>query len=293
VDRAGSQNIRSKNNFFIDPFAAPPFRQIQILFNSCTCTKIRKSDRCDPAFIYLSLFDGIVKRRFSKYSGVIAKVTIKTVLLRSIIATAVASAAPTLVTGVPGNSVLAMPTGPAPALGGTFINFDDLTPGSSVSPNAYAGQGVSSISSPGGLTAIPFSTQSSPNELFDGSPNGTANITIDLATGASSIGIGIADSDPFSVTLQALAANGSALGSPFTVTIPASGVNSGNGYYAIEDTTTDIFGLKILQSSGSVSNSGLAIDDLQFTSTAPEPTTYALFGAGTVLLALLGRRKRA
>jgi hypothetical protein len=221
-------------------------------------------------------------------------VKVKALLLSSVILAAVsANATPTLVTGTPGNSLLATPSGPAPNLGGTLINFDSLTPGSSVSPTAFSGQGVSSISSPGGLTAIPFSTQSSPNELFDGSPNGTANITINLATGASSIGIGIADSDPFSVTLQALAANGSALGSPFSVTIPASGVNSGNGYFAIEDTTTDIFGFKILQTSVSASNSGLAIDDLQFASTAPEPTTYALFGAGAVLLALLGKRKRA
>jgi hypothetical protein len=243
----------------------------------------------------LSLFDGIVKRRFFRFiQESLRKVKVKSLLLSSIILAAVsANAAPTLVTGTPGNSVFATPSGPAPNLAGTLINFDALTPGSSVSPTAFSGQGVSSISSPGGLTAIPFSTQSSPNELFDGSPNGTANITINLATGASSIGIGIADSDPFSIMLQALGANGNALGSPFTVTVPAVGVNSGNGYFAIEDTTTDIFGLKILQASGSVNNSGLAIDDLQFASTAPEPASYALFGAGAVMLALLGKRKRA
>ena len=114
-----------------------------------------------------------------------------------------------------------------------------------------------------------------------------------FASGASSIGIGIADSDPFAVTLQALAANGSALGSPFTVTIPSSGINPGNGYFAIEDSSKDIFGLEILQNSGNVNNSGLAIDDLQFASNAPEPTTYALFGAGAVVLALLRKRKSA
>lgn len=219
---------------------------------------------------------------------------VKSLLISSILLAGVsANAAPTLGTGTPGNSVLSSPTSPTPNLGGTFINFDNLTPGSALNPAQYAGQGVSSISSPGGLTAIPFSTQSSPNELFDGSPNGTANITIDLAAGASSIGIGIADSDPFAVTLQALAANGSALGSPFTVTIPSSGVNSGNGYFFISDTSSDIFGLKILQNSGSVNNSGLAIDDLQFASTStPEPATYALFGAGAILLALVGKRKR-
>lgn len=219
---------------------------------------------------------------------------VKSLLLSSVILAAVsANAAPTLGTGTPGNSILSTPTGPIPNLGGTLINFDDLTPGASVSATQYAGQGVSSISSPGGLTAIPFSTQSSPNELFDGSPNGTANITIDLASGVSSIGIGIADSDPFAVTLQALAANGTALGSPFTVTIPSSGVNSGNGYFYISDTSNDIFGLEILQNTGNVNNSGLAIDDLQFAASAPEPSTYALFGAGAIGLALLRRRKRA
>lgn len=204
-----------------------------------------------------------------------------------------ANASPTLEIGTPGNSILATPTGPTPNLGGTFINFDDLTPGASVDATHYAGQGVSAISSPGGLTAIPFSTQSSPNELFDGSPNGTANITIDLAHGASSIGIGIADSDPFAVTLQALAADGTVLGSPFTVTIPDSGINSGNGYFVISDPSNDIFGLLIAQNSSSVNNSGLAIDDLQFSSSAPEPASYALFGTGAALLALFGRRKRA
>jgi hypothetical protein len=221
-------------------------------------------------------------------------VKVKSLLLSSVVLAAVsANAAPVLVTGTAGNSVLATPSGPAPNLGGTLINFDALTPGASVSPTAFSGVGVSSISSPGGLTAIPFSTQSSPNELFDGSPNGSANITINLASGASSIGSGIADSDPFSVTLQALGFNGAALGSPFSVTIPTSGVNAGNGYFAIEDTTNDIFGLEILQNGQSINNSGLAIDDLQFAATAPEPTTYALFGAGAVLLALLGKRKRA
>jgi hypothetical protein len=213
------------------------------------------------------------------------KVKVKSLLLSSIILAAVsASATPTLVTGTPGNSVLATPAGPTPALGATFINFDDQTPGTSVSANAYATQGVSSISSPGGLTALPFSTQSSPIELFDGSANGTADITIKFAIRVSSVGIGIADSDPFPITLQALAFNGSALGSPFSVTIPNSGVNAGNGYFAISDTSTDIFALEILQTSGSVNNSGLAIDDLQFNSSgAPEPATYALFGAGAVV----------
>jgi hypothetical protein len=219
---------------------------------------------------------------------------VKSLLLSSVILAALsANAAPTLVTGTAGNSVLAMPTSPTPNLGGTFINFDDLTAGSGVGTAAYASQGVSSISSPGGLTVIPFSTQSSPNELFDSSPNGTAHITIDLASGVSSIGIGIADSDPFAVTLQVLAADGTVLSSPFAVTIPDTGVNSGNGYFFISDTSNDIFGLQILQNSGSVNNSGLAIDDLQFAASAPEPATYALFGAGAVLLALVRKRKRA
>jgi hypothetical protein len=221
-------------------------------------------------------------------------VQVKSLLLGSVILAAVsANATPTLVTGTAGNSVLVIPTSPTPNLGSVFINFDDLTVGSSVDSSAYTSQGVSSISSPGGLTAIPFSTQSSPIELFDGSPSGTARIMINLANGVSSIGIGIADSDPFAVTLQALAANGTALGSPFTVMIPDTGVNSGNGYYAISDTSNDIFGLEIVQNSGGVNNSGLAIDDLQFAASAPEPSTYALFGAGAVFLALLRKRKRA
>lgn len=223
------------------------------------------------------------------------KVKAKFLLFSSIILAAAvsASASPTLGTGTPANTNLATPAGASPNFGGTSINFDSLTPFSTVSATQFTSQGVSSISSPGGLTVLPYSTQSAPNELFDGSPNGTANITIKLASGASSIGIGIADSDPFSVTLQALTAAGTDFGSPFSVTIPDTGVNSGNGYFYISDTSNDIYGLQILQSSGSVNNSGLAIDDLQFVAAAPEPSSYALFGAGAVLLALLRKRSRA
>lgn len=125
--------------------------------------------------------------------------------------------------------------------------------------------------------------------MFDDSSNGTADITIDLSRGTSAIGIGIADSDPVSITLQALAANGSALGSPFSVTIPETGPNPGNGYYVVEDSTPDIFGLTITQTAASTSYSGLAIDDLQ---TAPEPSTVLLLTAGVALLGFARLRGR-
>lgn len=203
-------------------------------------------------------------------------------------------ASPVLIVGTPADSQLATPTGPSPTLG-NLINFDSLTPFSTFNPSTYASEGVTSISSPDGLLVLPYSTQSYPNELFDESTDGTADITIDLATGTSAIGIGIADSDPVDVTLQALGAGGADLGSPFVVDLATteSTVNTGNGYYVVGDSSNDIYGLKITQGIGSSNYSGLAIDDLQ-TSPVPEPSSYLLLVIG---LALFGyfrlRQKRA
>jgi F0F1-type ATP synthase membrane subunit c/vacuolar-type H+-ATPase subunit K len=81
----------------------------------------------------------------------------------------------------------------------------------------------------------PFSTQSGPNELFDNSSDGTADITVALTSGISAIGIGIADSDAVSITLQALAQNGSNLGSPFTIPLSTTegAINTGDAGDAI------------------------------------------------------------
>ncbi len=197
-----------------------------------------------------------------------------------------------IVVGTPGDSELSMPTGPSPKVG-ALINFDGLTPFSTFAPGTFASQGITSISSPDGLTVEPFSTQSDPNELFDGSADGSANITISLAGGTSAIGIGIADSDPVSVTFQALGVGGAALGTPFTEDLATTEnlINTGNGYYVIEDSTADIFGLSITQASGNAALfSGLAIDDLQV---APEPSSFLLLIAGAGTLFGVARRKRA
>jgi hypothetical protein len=203
----------------------------------------------------------------------------------------IAQAGPVLIVGTPGDADLSKNPGPSPALG-NLINFDSLTAFSTFAPSTYASQGVT-ISSPDGLTVYPFSTQSGPNELFDDSSDGTANVTVALDFGTSAIGIGIADSDPVSVTLQALAANGSNLGSAFSINLATteSAVNTGNGYYVLEDTTSDIFGLRITESVGNASLfSGLAIDDLQ---TAPEPSSILLMTAGVAILGCFRLRKRA
>jgi hypothetical protein len=207
------------------------------------------------------------------------------------VAPVLALAGPVLIVGTPGNSLLSKPTGPSPVVG-ALINFDSLTPFTTFAPGTYASQGVTSISSPDGLEVIPFSTQSFPNELFDNSAAGTANITITLAGGTMAIGIGIADSDPVSVTFQALGAGGVNLGTPFTESLAATEdpINTGNGYYVVEDTTPDIYGLKITQSVSNANYSGLAIDDLQ---TAPEPSAILLLIGGAGTLFGFGLRKRA
>lgn len=202
-----------------------------------------------------------------------------------------ASASTTLVTGTPGDAQLSTPTGPSLSFG-PIINFDSLTPNTALSSSQYASQGITSISSPDGLTVLPYSNQSFPNYIFDNGANGTANISITLGTGTNEIGIGIADSDPVSITLQALGLNGSVLGSAFSVTIPTNTSNPFNGYYAITDTGYMIGGLEILQSSGNASYSGLAVDDLQVAPT-PEPASFVLAGAGLLAFAFTRLRKKA
>jgi hypothetical protein len=199
---------------------------------------------------------------------------------------ALAQADPVLIVGTPADSFLATPTSASPNLGGVKINFDSLTPFTTYS--AYTSQGVS-ISSPDGLEVLPFSTQSAPNELFDTSAAGSANITVNYAQGVTAIGVGIADSDPVTIFLQALNAGDTAFGSLFSITIPETGTNSGNAYYVIEDTTPDIHGLQITQPLSNANFSGLAIDDVQV---APEPSSFVLLTAGIACLGSLRLRKR-
>jgi hypothetical protein len=198
-----------------------------------------------------------------------------------------AQADPVLIVGTPADSYLATPTSASPNLGAVEINFDSLTPFTTYS--TYTSQDVS-ISSPDGLEVLPFSTESAPNELFDTSAAGSANITIDDTLGVTAIGVGIADSDPVTIFLQALNADGTAFGSLFSVTIPETGTNSGNAYFVIEDTTSDIYGLQITQPVGNAASfSGLAIDDVQV---APEPSSFVLLAGGIAILGALRLRKR-
>jgi hypothetical protein len=197
--------------------------------------------------------------------------------------------------GTPGNAYLSKPTGPSPSFAPSsdFFNFDSLTAFATFAPNTYSAEGVN-ISSPDGLVVYPYSTQSGPNELFDNSANGSANIKI-TTFGSEEIGIGIADSDvnaqgvPVTVDLQALNASGGGFGTVFAVTLPTDGSNPGNGYFTISDSKYDLYGLQITQPVGNAAlYSGLAIDDLQVEPT-PEPASLALMGAG--LIALAGIRK--
>lgn len=206
----------------------------------------------------------------------------------TLIFSAVLANADTLITGTPGDAYLSTPTKASPSIG-TSINFDSLTANTVFNPSTYAGLGLT-ISSPDGLLVLPYSSQSFPNELFDNSSDGSANITLSLSKSTNEFGIGIADSDPVTVTLQALNSSGMVFGSIFSVNVNTSSPtnNPGNAYFVVADTTSDIYGLKILQTSGSVNNSGLAIDDVQFT---PEPGSLVLILIGFCALACLKFRK--
>jgi hypothetical protein len=210
-------------------------------------------------------------------------------------------AGPVLITGTPADDSTLPNTPVSLHLGGAFINFDGL-PSCQTFPPAgctnYSGTAFSgvTISSPDGLFAIPFSGQSAPNELYDASAEGSANITLSLNFGTGAIGVGIADSDvdgngdPVQILLQALDVNGANLGSAFDVTIPEINPNPGNGYFVLADTTSDIFGLRISQSVGDPNFSGLAIDDVQV---APEPSTFVLLITGVGIFGSFRMRKRS
>jgi hypothetical protein len=204
-------------------------------------------------------------------------------------------AGPVWFTGTPADDSSLPNTPASPNLGGVLINFDSLAscPTFPVSGcTDYSGTTFSgvTISSPDGLFAIPFSAQTSPNELFDNSAEGSANITVTTSGGQYGFGVGIADSDPVTIMLQALGAGGVALGAPDVVTIPEIGGNPGNGYYYVEDTVSDLYGFTITQSASDPTFSGLAIDDVQ--AVTPEPSTFLLLSAGAAILASR-RRKRA
>lgn len=189
-----------------------------------------------------------------------------------------------LITGTPGDDLLATPTGPIPNLGGILLTFSTLTDGTVF--NTYTSQGVT-ISSPDGLEVEPYSTQSNPNFLVDLGSNGqqdlgNANTTISVSSGVNAIGVGIADSDTgANIMLQALGAGGVDLGSPFAVTITESGPNPGNGYFVVADTTADIYGLQITETN-ITDQSGLAIADVQV---VPELPSWLLLA---VAMAMMG-----
>ena len=207
-------------------------------------------------------------------------------------------AAPILVVGTPGDLTLSTPTGPTPRLT-ILANFDSLTPdtGAAFNPSTYSSVGLTISSSNGGLTVISGSSQSSknsPNELWDDTidnapGDGSANILIQYAPGTAALGFGIADFDPVLITIQPLAQDGSNLGSAFTINPQNNLIPSepGNGYYVVEDSSADIFGVLITQAGGA-NNSGLAIDDV---AVAPEPSTLMLFATGIAILGFLRLRR--
>jgi PEP-CTERM motif len=208
--------------------------------------------------------------------------------------------------GTPANAYSLPPTTkPTPYFGSVLVNFDSLTacgtfPPSgctNVSGNTYANDVT--ITSGDGLYVIPYSSQSAPNELYDNSSDGSANLTISLSYGANAVGVGVADSDdpdgtgdPVNIFLQALNVNGNPLGAADEVTLPETGSNPGNGYFYVTDTTDDIYGIQITQPVGDTGvYSGLAIDDVQ---AAPEPSTWLLLiGGGLAMIGGSRLRKKA
>jgi hypothetical protein len=212
-------------------------------------------------------------------------------------------AGPVLITGTPADDSTLPNTAASPKLGGVLINFDSLASCPSFPPSGctnYSGTaftGGVAISSSDGLYAIPYSAQTSPNELYDNSAAGSANISI-VTPGTTAVGAGISDSDitaggaPVTIFLQALNSGGAGFGTLFSVTLPETGGNPGNGYFVIQDTSFDIYGLRISQPAGDANYSGLAIDDVQV-APAPEPSTFLLLIGGAAIVGSCRMRRRA
>jgi hypothetical protein len=168
---------------------------------------------------------------------------------------------------------------------GMLINFDNLTPFSTVASNAYAAQGIASLTSSSTadpLTVYPYSSQSAPNYLS--TQDGYGAITITFTNPVSIVGIGVLESDGDSDVLTATNASGTVLAT-YGETVPLIGATAFNAYYVIRDTTSDIKSLTISSAAGN-----FGVDDLQF---APEPLNFALVGGGLGLLALLRSHKKA
>jgi hypothetical protein len=209
----------------------------------------------------------------------------------------VIQAGPVWSTGTPADDSTLPNTPASPNLGGFSYNFDNLIPCPTFPPSSCINfSGTSffglTISSPDGLYVIPYSAQSAPNELFDNSAAGSASISFKNSYGSTAFGVGIADSDPVTITLQALGPGYVPLGPADVITITETGSNPGNGYFIVRDTTPDIFGFTITQSVSDPNFSGLAVDDLQIAPT-PEPSTFLLLIGGAAALGYSRLRRRA
>lgn len=204
------------------------------------------------------------------------------------LAAPIAKAQITVTPGTPADSTFSTPKPASPNLGGTDLNFDGLTPYSSFP--SYSSGGVT-ISSPDGLTVFPFSSQSAPNELFDSSADGSANITIALNQANDAIGFGVADSDGVDLTINALGASGNTLESFTEFLDPNAGpVNEpGNFYFVVSDSVSGLYGVQLMVAAPAGGGSGLAIDDVQV---APEPSSLALLATGLSSLAGFGAFRR-
>ena len=193
------------------------------------------------------------------------------------------SQATTLITGSPNDNNVAGATLNVHT-GSILVNFDNLTPFSTLASNALTSSGIQSIastSSSNPLEVFPYSSQSAPN--YVSTQSGTGGILITLASLTNNVGIGILESDGLSDTIEALGASNNVLAS-YTVTVPLSGKTPYNGYWALVDPTQDIKAFEI------ISSGQFGIDDLQF---APEPGNLLLIATGAIFLAVVClRRKR-
>lgn len=210
----------------------------------------------------------------------------KTLILGSalIALASLSNAAPTISMGTP-NEADYSPSNTLSPQFGTLINFDSLTPYTTLASNQFASVGVTSIASTNAsdpLMVYPYSSQSAP--FFVSTSDYMGGLTVTLAKATNIMGIGVEESDGNPVTIEALGATGNVLAT-FSETIGQTGNTADNAYFVVRDTTNDIQGLEVVATTGST----FGVDDVQF---APEPVSFVLAGSGLGLFGLLRLRRR-
>jgi hypothetical protein len=172
----------------------------------------------------------------------------------------------------------------APAAGATVIDFNSLTAGTSIT-NQYSGLGVT-------VSSSCFMANNAYSSYFGGDPMQATNFDLngaDCANGTAYPNVTFT----FSTTQSYFGLMGLSNGNIYLT--DANGTVSGNtnigsvGAQFVGFTDAAGFTSVTLTADG---NNAFAVDDVSFTTSAPEPSSAALFATGIFAMGAAVRRKR-